>query len=224
MEPLLTVASLARMSSPTSPPRTGRQPRMPIEVRREQVLDAALRLILRHGYPAATMEAIAREAQLAKPRVYTAYPGRGPLLLALLEREQQRAITDLAEAMPAFTDDTNFDTTLLAAATSLLNAVTAHPGPWQLLILPANDAPPEVQQHAQGRRQFALQQLRALLEWGRHHRPGLAELDLELLARTLLAVGEDAVRLILTQPDQFTAQRYNNYLRDLLKMWSPRTI
>jgi AcrR family transcriptional regulator len=33
---------------------------MPIEVRREQVLDAALRLISEHGYSAASMEASAR--------------------------------------------------------------------------------------------------------------------------------------------------------------------
>jgi AcrR family transcriptional regulator len=196
---------------------------MPIEVRREQVLDAALRLILRDGYPAATMEAVAREAQLAKPRVYTAYPGRGPLLLALLEREQERAITHLAEAMPAFSDTANFDDTLLTAATSLLNAVTAQPGPWQLLILPANGAPAEVQQHARARREFALQQLHALLEWGRHHRPELADLDLELLARTLLAAGEDAVQLILTRPEQFTAQRYGEFLRNLLRKWSSHT-
>src|SRR5882757_10494011 len=117
------------MPLPATESTRQRKPRMPIEVRRGEVLDATLRLIMRDGYRAATMEAVAREARLAKPRVYTAYPGRGPLLLALLEREQQRAIADLAEAMPAFTEDADFDTTLVAAATNLLSAVTAHPGP-----------------------------------------------------------------------------------------------
>ena len=42
---------------------------MPIEVRREQVLDAALRLITEHGYGATSMEAIAREARLAKAKI-----------------------------------------------------------------------------------------------------------------------------------------------------------
>ena len=37
---------------------------MPIEVRREQVLDAALRLICEHGYAAANMEALARPVRL----------------------------------------------------------------------------------------------------------------------------------------------------------------
>jgi AcrR family transcriptional regulator len=45
---------------------------MPIEARREQVLDAALRLITDRGYDAVTMEAIARESDLSKPVVYNA--------------------------------------------------------------------------------------------------------------------------------------------------------
>src|SRR5882757_2405021 len=87
-------------ADPTHGSRRSRQPRMPIEVRREQVLDATLKLIVERGYPAATMEAVARQAELAKPRVYSAYPGRGPLLRALLEREERRVVTALAEAMP----------------------------------------------------------------------------------------------------------------------------
>jgi AcrR family transcriptional regulator len=189
---------------------------MPLDVRREQVLDAALRLIMRDGYAAATMEAIAREVQLAKPRVYSAYPGRGPLLLALLEREQQRAITALAEAMPVFTADGDFDTTLLAALTNLLTAVTANPDSCRLLLLAPDEAPPEVRVHAAASRQFALERLRALLDWGKDRRPGLAELDLEIVAQSLLAVGEQAVRLVLTDPEEFTPQRYARFAGSLL--------
>lgn len=162
------------------------------------------------------MEAIAREAQLAKPRVYSAYPGRGPLLLALLEREQARAIADLADAMPAFTDDGDFDATLIAATTNLLTAVTAHPDSWRLLVIPATDAPPEVQRHIAAAEQFALAKLRALLEWGRDRRPDLDTRDLELTALAILALGEQAVRLTLTYPDRFTVERYRDFARSLL--------
>lgn len=189
---------------------------MPIEVRREQVLDAALRIILRDGYSAATMEAVAREAQLAKPRVYTAYPGRGPLLLALLEREQHRTITALAEAMPAFTEDTEFDTILVTALTNVLHTVTHNPDSCSLLVLPADDAPAEVQRHVAASRQFALERLSALLEWGRDRRPGLAQLDLELTAQSLLAVGEQAIRLTLANPEEFTPDRYARFAERLL--------
>jgi AcrR family transcriptional regulator len=59
---------------------------MPIDARRDQILDAAQRLIIADGYAAASMEAIAREANLVKPRVYAGYSGRGQLLRTLLER------------------------------------------------------------------------------------------------------------------------------------------
>lgn len=192
---------------------------MPIEVRRGQVLDAALRLIMRDGYLAASMEAVAREADLAKPRVYTAYPGRGPLLLALLEREEQRALATLAEAMPDFTDEADFETVLLTAMNNLLTAVSANPDSWRLLTLAADDAPPEVRGHAAASRTFALEQLRDLIAWGATRHPGLVPVDAELLAYSLLAMGEQAIRLLLAHPDRFTPARYHSFARSLLATW-----
>jgi AcrR family transcriptional regulator len=206
---------MSATSTPADPRRT-RQPRMPIEVRREQVLDATLKLIIERGYAAASMEAVAREVDLAKPRVYSAYPGRGPLLRALLEREEQRVVATLAEAMPEFTDEADFAETLTAAAVNLLRAVADNPSSWQLLVLPADDTPLEVREHVSEGRGFALEQLRALLAWGSTRRTELASLDLELAARALLAVGEQAVRLVLTEPAEFTPERYGDFARGLL--------
>ena len=210
---------MSATSTPADPRRT-RQPRMPIEVRREQVLDATLKLIIERGYGAASMEAVAREVDLAKPRVYSAYPGRGPLLRALLEREEQRVVATLAEAMPEFTDEADFAETLTAAAVNLLRAVADNPSSWQLLVLPADDTPLEVREHVSEGRRFALEQLRALLAWGSTRRIELVDLDLELAARALLAVGEQAVRLVLTEPAEFTPERYGDFARGLLGVLS----
>lgn len=193
---------------------------MPIEARREQVLDAAQRLILAEGYPAASMEAIAREANLAKPRVYAAYDGRGPLLRALLDRERARVITALADAMPEFTDDGDFDTTLVAAAENLLRAVAAEPDSWRLLQLPTEDAPPQVREHMAAGREFALQRLRDLLDWGIDHGGSLSRLDRELAAQMLLAAGEQAVWLVLAQPADYPPQRFTTFTRTLLRTLS----
>src|SRR3954453_18749022 len=57
---------------------------MPIEARREQVLDSALRIICERGYAAANMEAIARETGVAKTVVYEAYGTRERVPRALL--------------------------------------------------------------------------------------------------------------------------------------------
>lgn len=208
-----------RAMSPPAP--RARKPRMQIEVRREEVLDAALRLLSRGGYQAVSMEAVSREADLAKPRVYAAYPGVEPLLLALVERERGRAIAALTEAMPGFDDGADFDDILVAAATNLLQSVAANPESWRLLLLPADGAPDEVRENFSDARVFALAQLRALLEWGRDHRPGLADLDLELTALSLLAVGEQGARLLVSEPEAFTAERFGRFTRSLLAMMSP---
>ncbi|HEX4253276.1 MAG TPA: helix-turn-helix domain-containing protein [Pseudonocardia sp.] len=211
---------MSATSTPADHHRRTRQPRMPIEVRREQVLDATLKLITERGYAAASMEAVAREVDLAKPRVYSAYPGRGPLLRALLEREEQRVVATLAEAMPAFTDDADFAETLTAAAVNLLRAVADNPASWQLLMMSADETPLEVREHVSEGRQFALDQLRELLAWGASRRTELSGLDLELTARALLAVGEQAVRLVLTEPAEFTPERYGSFARGLLRTLS----
>ena len=153
---------------------------MLIDVRREQVLDAALRLLNRGGYAAVTMEAVSREVELAKPLVYAAYPDVEPLLLALLERERERAITTLTDAMPA------------------------NPDSWRPLLMPAGDAPPQVR------------------DGDRRH--GLPDLDLDLTAISLLAMGEQGARMALCQPEQFTPftpQRFVRFIRSLLDMISP---
>lgn len=189
---------------------------MPIEARRDQILDAALRLISESGYAEATMEAIAREADIAKPRVYAAYPGRGPLLHALLQREEGRVIDALATAMPPLDDGIDFEHTLLTAASNLLTAVAGDPSPWRLLMAPTEGAPAEVHTHIQAGMRFALARLRELVDIGATTRPALDGVDADLVSRALLAVGERAVRDLLSDPTEFSAERYVDFLRDVI--------
>jgi AcrR family transcriptional regulator len=158
------------------------------------------------------------EADLAKPRVYAAYPGVEQLLIALLDRERDRAIAALTDAMPTFDGGAGFDEILVAAATNLLQSVAGNPESWRLLLLSADGAPGEVRDNFTDARES---QLRALLTWGRDRRPGLADLDLELTAISLLAIGEQAARQMLSLPEQFTAERFGRFARSLLDMLSP---
>jgi len=105
------------------------------------------------------MEAVSREADLAKPRVYAAYPGVEPLLLALVERERGRAIAALTEAMPGFDDGADFDDILVAAATNLLQSVAANPESWRLLLLRPTELRMRCAKTSRMPRAFALAQL-----------------------------------------------------------------
>jgi hypothetical protein len=61
-----------------------------------------------------------------------------------------------------------------------------------------------------------LNQLQGLVAWGLDRRGGLAQLDPELTARMLLVVGEDAGRLVLSDPERFTPERLASFAAVLL--------
>lgn len=57
-----------------------------VTAKRERVLDAARKLFLRNGLRGTTMEAIAREARIAKPTLYAHFPDKDAVFLAILEQ------------------------------------------------------------------------------------------------------------------------------------------
>lgn len=190
---------------------------MPIEARREQVLDAALRLIAEHGYGATSMEAIAREAGIAKPVVYNAYPGRGPLLRALLEREEARALGTLAAAMPPPPLDADPRAALIAWLRGLADAIRENPAPWRLILLPAEGTPEVVREHVERGRALALAQVKTLVSALLEEHAALASLDRELAAHSLLAVSEQAARLMIERPGEYPSERLVGFAEEVLR-------
>ena len=124
---------------PTAPKRAGRL--APAE-RREQLLDAALRLAARHGFVGLTVDAVAREAAVTRPVIYDAFGDLQGLLLALGDREEARAMADLgAEVIPADPGDRDPEEVLVHAVRGFLVAVRDAPETWRLVLLPPAGAP-----------------------------------------------------------------------------------
>jgi AcrR family transcriptional regulator len=201
---------------PAAQPRRRYAPRLPPQERREQILDAALAIISRHGYAAASMEAIAREAQIAKPVVYDAFETRGELLRSLLEREEARAFATLAEVVPSAASSEDPDALLVEVITAFLHAVLANPTAWRLILMPAGETPDVVREHVEAGRETMTAQVRVLTEWGLPRRTGLATVDADLAARGLIAVGEWAARLVLIEPEAYPPERFARFVGDLL--------
>jgi AcrR family transcriptional regulator len=183
-------------------PVRARQPRMPIEVRREQALDAALALIAERGYGALTMEAIARRGNLAKPVLYNAYPGLGPLLEALLEREQARGLRALADAMPPHGADEDPAVLLRGWLHSLARTVAENPDPWRAMLMAPENTPAPVRERIEAGRAFATAQVRSALErlLGDRLDPGLS-------AELVVAMAEHAAKLLIRDPERYPPQR-----------------
>jgi AcrR family transcriptional regulator len=193
-----------------------RAPRLSPDTRREQALDAALALIAKDGYGAVTMESVAREMGVTKPVVYDAFPNRGELLRALLERQEGRALAELAAALPQeLPRGGDPDALWVQGMTAFLRAVQSNPDTWRLILMPADGTPEVVRRHVEEGRRAALDRIEQVAEWGLVARGGTADLDPELTAHAILALAEHAGRLVITEPERYPPERMRRFVARL---------
>jgi AcrR family transcriptional regulator len=190
--------------------------RVPADVRREQLLDAALAVIVRDGYDAVSIDAIAREAGVTRPVVYGVYDGLGPLLGALLDRQQRRALAQLAAVLPAQPNLSDIEGLVVTAARRLIDQVREDPMTWQPILLAPHNVPEQVRDRIASDREDVVVRLTGLIELGLLAR-GRAGLDAELLAHALLAILEHFGRVLLTEPERFETDRLVDAVSGVLR-------
>lgn len=189
-------------------------PRRPRQERREQLLDAALRLIDEHGLGAFSIEAVAREADLAKSVLYATFKTGENLLRALIDRELERALLDIAAAIPTAPYESP-DEMLSSSLLSILHSVRARPQTWRLFVLPADGMPPAARENVARHRAQLHDQVRPLIEWGLD-RLKASHVDAEVMTQMLIACFEQAARMTLTDPERFTPERLLVFLADFI--------
>ena len=197
-------------------------PRMAPEQRRQQLLDTALQIALDRGFHAITVDGVARAAGVTRPVVYGLFDDRGALLAALLDRSEQRALAQLAPALPdvpAADDDVDPRALLVQGIVAYLTAVRADPETWRVLLLPPDGAPPELAARMQAQQRVVLHALRDLVGWGLARLD--TELDVDLFARSLLTLSEGAARLMLLHPDRYPVERFVAFTEQLLAALLP---
>ena len=206
------------MSSTTRRPYAAR---VPADVRREQLLDAAIAVIVRDGYAGVSVEAIAREAGVTRPVVYGVFDGLTPLLTALLDRQEARALSQLEEAM---SDDasllTSPDEFLVNGAVRMIDAITDDPHTWRPILLAPSGTPEMVRERIERDREQVRRQIGRLLEVGLAIRGG-PKLDVEVVAHALVAVLEHFGRLLLEDPQRFETDRLVAAIRGMLSALGP---
>lgn len=208
----------------TEPGRRRYAPRLPPEERREQLLDAALDIIVEDGHQAASMEAVARRAGVTKPVVYGVFADRGELLRTLLEREEQRALAQLAEVIPSGLEPgADPEAALVEGMTAFLRSVAEHPRRWRMILMPAEGTPAVVSEHIAAGRAAIAGQLQVIVSWGLQARGGAAAaLDAELVALSVMTFAEHAAMLVLRDPERYSPERLTGFTRDLVALL-PRT-
>jgi AcrR family transcriptional regulator len=174
------------------------------ERRRPQVLDAALKQFLAHGYDGTSMQAVADEAGVTKPVVYACFAGKDELFRALLRREEERILTEIQEAFAGI-DTSDPETTLIEGYTGFLRAVGASPDVYRLIFFGEGGANAAVAERVQRGRQAQVDALSALAgRWVE----GSGELQGQLLA----GIGESGARMLLRDPKRWTPEKLGRQL------------
>jgi AcrR family transcriptional regulator len=193
------------------------------EKRREQLIDAALSVIVEQGYEGVSIEAIARTAGVTRPVIYDHFSNLGRLLQALIEREEAYALAQLDEIVPSAPNGGDPPQLFAAGVRRFLDVVTSRPNTWRIILLPPEGTPTMVREHVETNRAQLLERLTQFVGWAVQRAGIRADLDIEICARAILRLSEEAGRMVLTDAERFSPERYERFARTVMELiWSGR--
>jgi AcrR family transcriptional regulator len=181
------------------------------------ILDVAFGLFLEHGYKGTSMDAIARAAGVTKPVIYSCFPSKSELFLALLDREEQRMLEQLGAVLRAGALSEDLETTLIAAFTALLQAVTDTPDSYRMTLLGGGELDAMVDARVRRGRERHLAGIELLARSWLEHRVPASRLDstVQFVGQTLLSIGEGGMRTMLDSPGRWTPKTLGRELGGL---------
>ena len=212
---------MAKATTPRAAPRKPRRPyapRMPPGQRREQLLDAALAVIVEQGYGGVSIEAIARTAGVTRPVVYDHFPGLPGLLRCLVEREERYSLLQLEHVVPSDSGEQNPAEVLASGVKRFLEAVCQRPATWRIILLPLEGTPAVVRSHVERNRATILGRMEQLVRESVRRGELPDNLDVELAARAVRDLSEEAGRMVLTDSEQFSPERYERFVRSVMTL------
>ncbi|MPY79296.1 MAG: TetR family transcriptional regulator [Actinophytocola sp.] len=209
-----------------APPRKRRPyaARMPVAERKQQILDAALQVVVERGHGKVTMDTVAEEAGVTKPVVYSVFDSRAHLLAALLKRERDAAVAQVVDALDAAHVDiarTPPDQLLADVSRVYLNGVAAAPYRWRCILFAVDGAPEELRAAIDEARELLRGLLGSLLTSLVARQPEPPAVDIDILSHSLVAFAEMAGRLLLDHPDRYDVDRLVRSATTLVRLVEP---
>ncbi len=187
------------------------------ERRRPLVLDAARHLFVEHGYRGTSMEGIAAAAGVTKPVVYRCYPNKQELFRALLEREEQRLLESVTEALPTQLDPTDLEAVLTAGFTALFVAAREEPDSWRIVFVSEHGSEPAIARRVRRARTSVVERLTEMVE------PMLVTMGVEdasrkapVVSELVASIAEGGVRLLLSDGKDWTSEELGRFLGTLV--------
>lgn len=186
------------------------------EARREQILDVTGAIVVREGFEAVSIQAVAAGAGISRPIVYEHFGDLPGLLEALVKREMGAAMEQVAETRLRDLSEGDPTELMLESLGRFLSAVERHPGTWRLVLMPSEGAPASLRRSIEIGRASVLEGLahsvRAGLKPGGSDPP-----DPELTASVLSAISDEYGRLVLSDPKRYSPKRLLAHARWLVE-------
>src|SRR6201995_3463490 len=203
-------------------PRRRYAPRMAPEKRREQLIDAALNVIVEQGYEGVSIESIARMAGVTRPVISAHFSSLGRLLQALIEREEAYALAQLDDVVPPAPQAVGDAPAMFAAGVRrFLDAVASRPTTWRVILLPPEGTPAIVRAHVETNRARLLARLTEFVALAVQRSEIPADLDIEICGRAIPRLRAEGGREVLADPERFSPDRSERFARTIMELiWS----
>jgi AcrR family transcriptional regulator len=167
------------------------------------LLDAAYEVFLERGFDDASMQAIAERAGVSKPVIYSCFAGKDELFTALVGREEQRILSDIARAIPTRAED-DLEGTVAQGITGFLRSVAESPDTYRIILLSDGGANAVIANRIQRGRSQVVRTLAPVAEdWLRRRGVEDPKTTGELSAYAIVGAAEGAARALLAAPDRF---------------------
>ncbi|MFC4124853.1 TetR/AcrR family transcriptional regulator [Nocardia rhizosphaerae] len=199
-------------------PRRRYAQRLPPHERRAQLLDAAFTVLGDRELHELSMEAVAKVAGVGKPVLYTVFKTRAELVEALLERERERGLEQIADTLPENLVDTDPVEAALATVEAFVDVALANPTRWRLILATPASAPDEYRAALRAARADILERAEALVRVGIAMSPRWSAMDADLLANSTLTVAEMLGRLAVSEPREYPRERLRAYVRSIVTL------
>lgn len=199
-------------------PKRRYAPRLSPPERRAQLLDAAFEVLGDAELHELSMEAVAQAAGVGKPVLYTAFGSRAELVAALLDRERERGLDQVRDAMPNDLRELGPTGAYSATVSAFVHVVLKNPTRWRLILMTPDSAPTEYRDDLRISRAAVLRQAEMLAHLGIALEPRLAALDPTLLAHSMLTIAEMLGRLAVSDPTSFTGERLTGFANAAMEL------
>jgi hypothetical protein len=105
-----------------------------------------------------------------------------------------------------------------AGVRRFLDAVASRPDTCRIILLPPEGTPAILRQHGETNRAQVQERLQQFVGWALERSEIRTELDIEICARAILRLSEEAGRMVLTDPERFSPDRYERFARTIMDL------